>query len=153
MLRLARRVRDVDLLPTAAEFDYRPNGVIYVRSPHALGAYPPRITERLEYWAAHAGGRTFLAHRNATGDWDRLTYAETLARVRAIAQGLLDRKLPTARPIAILSGNSLDHALLALAALYVGIPHVPIAPAYSLAAADFATLRYVWQLIEPTLVF
>ncbi len=153
MLRLARRVRDVDMLPTAAEFDYRPNGVIYVRSPHALGAYPPRITERLEYWAAHAGGRTFLARRNAAGDWDRLTYAETLACVRAIAQGLLDRKLSPARPIAILSGNSLDHALLALAALYTGIPHVPIAPSYSLAAADFTTLRYVWQLIEPALVF
>ncbi|HTT61016.1 MAG TPA: AMP-binding protein, partial [Bryobacteraceae bacterium] len=151
--RAGRRVRHADVLASAAEFEYGPGGIIYVRSPLALGPYPARITERLEYWAAHAGDRTFLARRNAAGTWDRLTYRQTLARVRAIAQGLIDRKLSPRRPIAILSGNSIDHALLALAALYAGIPHVPIAPTYSLAATDFTTLRYVWQAIEPSLVF
>ena len=153
MPRAGRPVRDADILPTAAEFDYRPGGLVYVRSPHVLGPYPLRITERLEYWAARAADRTFLARRAASGAWDRLTYGQTLARVRAIAQGLIDRKLADGRPIAILSGNSIDHALLALAALYTGIPHASIAPAYSLATADFTTLRYVWQMLEPALVF
>ncbi|HKP16714.1 MAG TPA: feruloyl-CoA synthase [Gemmatimonadaceae bacterium] len=129
------------------------DGVVYVRSAHALGPYAPKLTERLEHWAAHAPDRTFLAERDGKGAWRRLTYAEALARVRRIAQGLLDRGLSPERPIAILSGNGIEHALLALAAMYVGIPYAPIAPAYSLIAREYGTLRYLVESLRPSLVF
>jgi feruloyl-CoA synthase len=136
--------------------DRRADGTVYVHSPHILGPYAAKITERLEHWATHAPDRTFLAQRDRESDpdsWRRLTYADALARVRRIAQGLLDRGLSPERPIAILSGNSIEHALLALAAMYVGVPYAPIAPAYSLIAREYGTLRYLMESLQPGLVF
>jgi feruloyl-CoA synthase len=150
---MTRQVRKVRVLGREAVFDRRADGTIYVRSPRALAPYPVRLTDRLEHWAAEAPERTFLVQRAADGAWRHLTYAETLTRVRSIAQALLNRGLNAATPIAILSGNSLEHALLALAAMYVGVLHAPVSPAYSLACSDLTTLRYLLQRLEPVLVF
>jgi feruloyl-CoA synthase len=149
---MKRPVRESGVLPAAAEFDQGSDGVTYVRSPRPLGPYPAKITERLEYWAERAPDRAFLAQRGPDGQWQRLTYRDTLTRVRRTAQGLLDRGLSAERPIAILSGNSIEHAVLALAALYTGAVYAPIAPAYSLASNDFGTLRQIWGTLRPALV-
>ena len=146
-------VRKVNVVGAEAIFDRRPDGVLYVRSPRPLAPYPVKLTERLEHWAACAPDRAFLAQRDPSGAWRRITYAETLRRVRAIAQALLDRRLNADRPVAILSGNSIEHALLALGSMYAGILYAPIAPSYSLASAELTTLRYLWRRLEPALVF
>src|SRR5205809_184183 len=57
------------------------------------------------------------------------------------------------RPIAILSGNSLDHALLSLGAMYAGVPFAPISPAYSLLSKDHEALRHIFRILKPGLVF
>ncbi|HEX7977115.1 MAG TPA: AMP-binding protein, partial [Gemmatimonadaceae bacterium] len=147
------RVRHARLGPLDAVVDHRADGTTYVRSPHALGPYAAKLTERLQHWAAHAPDRTFLAQRDRNGAWRRLTYADALARTRRIAQALLDRELSEERPIAILSGNGIEHALLALAAMYAGVPYAPIAPAYSLIAREFGTLRYLMDSLRPGLVY
>ncbi len=149
----ARPVRKVNVLGAEAIFDRRQDGIIYVRSPRALGPYPEKLTERLEYWADAAADRCFLAQRNAAGVWRGIAYAETLRDVRAIAQSLLDRRLNAETPVAILSGNSIEHALLALGCMYAGVPYAPIAPAYSLASRELTTLRNLWERLEPALVF
>src|SRR5258708_21270366 len=148
-----RPVRAVRVASLQVIVDRRENGVIYVRSPQPLGEYPARVTDRLEFWASEARNRIFLAQRVPDGKWHTVTYAETLVRVRRLAQGLLDRGLSASRPLMILSGNSIEHGLLALAAMYAGIPYAPIAPAYSLAVKEFATLSYVWQNFGPAMVF
>ena len=124
-----------------------------MQSRRPLGAYPSRITERLEYWADRAPDRVFLAQRDATGSWCRVTYAETLARVRSLAQALLDRRLSSDRPVLILSGNGIEHGLLALAAMHCGVLYAPIAPSYSLQAKDYGTLGQIFDRIRPGLVF
>jgi feruloyl-CoA synthase len=131
------------------------DGTVYMQSPHPLGPYPVRITDRLEHWAAQAPERTFLAQRagGPHGDWRRLTYGDALVRVRRLAQGLLRRRLSVERPVLILSGNGIDHGLLALAAMLAGVPYAPIAPAYSLQATDYATLRQVFDRLQPGLVY
>ena len=149
----ARQVRKVNVLEAEAVFAQGRDGTIYVRSPRPLGPYPVKLTERLEHWAAHVPDRTFLAQRDATGAWRSVTYAESLRLVRAIAQALLGRRLQAERPVAILSGNSIEHALMALACMYAGVPYAPIAPSYSLASAELTTLRYLWDRLEPALVF
>ena len=146
-------MRDVRLGPFDLTLERCADGIIHARSPHPLGAYPTRLTERLEHWAARAPGRTFLAQRAGDGDWRRLTYAQTLAAVRRLGQALLERGLSAERPLAILSGNDLEHALLGLAALHVGVPYAPISPAYSLISQDFGKLRAIVELITPGLVF
>ncbi|MBV8904224.1 MAG: feruloyl-CoA synthase, partial [Acidobacteriia bacterium] len=112
-----------------------------------------KLTESLDHWAAVAPDRTFMAKRDQNGNWRRLTYSAAREQARAIAESLLTRGLSTDRPIAILSGNDLEHALLGLGALYAGIPYAPISPAYSLVSTDFAKLRHIFQLLTPGLVF
>ena len=149
----AAPVRPVRLGPRDVVVERRPDGTIHLKSPHALARYPAKLTERLEYWAATAPGRVYLAQRDATGGWRKLTYAETLEKVRRIGAALLQRGLSPERPIAILSGNDIEHALIGLAAMYVGVPYAPVSPAYSLISDDFGKLRSIVELLTPGLVF
>jgi feruloyl-CoA synthase len=146
-------MRRVGLGPRDVDIERRPDGTIRLQSPHALAPYPAKMTERLEFWAARAPKRIFLAQRGENGDWRRLSYGETLARVRRIGEALLARELSAERPLVILSGNDIEHALLGLAASYVGIPHAPVSPAYSLLSSDFNKLRTIIDLLTPGLVF
>ena len=121
-----------------------------IRSP----PYPSKLTEPLEHWAGKAPDRMFLAQRDAQGGWRTLTYARgARAGARRSPAALLQRDLSPERPIAILSGNDIEQALLGLAAAYVGIPYAPISPAYSLMSSDFGKLRHIIGLLTPGLVF
>jgi feruloyl-CoA synthase len=148
-----RPVRAVRVAALQTIVDRHANGVIYVRSPQPLGEYPARVTDRLEFWATEAPGQIFLAQRAPDGMWQTVTYAETMSRVHSLASGLLACGLSATRPLMILSGNSVEHGLLALAAMYAGIPYAPIAPAYSLAVKEFAALSFVCQNFGPAMVF
>ena len=145
--------RPVRLGPRDYLIDRKPDGTIYIRSPHKLGPYVTKITERLEYWADQAPDRVFLAQRDERGNWRKITYGETLKATRAIGEALLKRNVSAERPVAILSGNDIEHALLGLGAMYVGVPYVPISPAYSLISDDFGKLKHVFNLLTPGLVF
>jgi feruloyl-CoA synthase len=149
----AAPVRAVRLGPRDVVVERRRDGTIHLESPHALAPYPAKLTERLEYWAATAPRRVYLAQRDPTGGWRKLTYAETLEKVRRIGAALLQRELSPERPIAILSGNDIEHALVGLAAMYVGVPYAPVSPAYSLISNDFGKLRSIVELLTPGLVF
>jgi feruloyl-CoA synthase len=151
--RAAAPVRQVRLGPSDVVIEHASDGVIYARSPHPLGPYPEKLTETLDHWASIAPDRTFMAKRAGGGDWRRLSYAEARGKARAIGQALVNRGLSAERPIAILSGNDLEHALLGLGAMYAGIPYAPISPAYSLVSSDFAKLRHIFGLLTPGLVF
>lgn len=133
--------------------DRKPDGTIYVRSKLQLGPYPRRMTDRLDHWAQQAPDRTFLAQRTPQGPWQRLTYAQAAAGGRQVGQALVQRRLSPERPIAILSGNDLDHALLGFGAMYAGVPYSPISTAYSLVSKDFGKLKHIFQLLNPGLVF
>jgi feruloyl-CoA synthase len=124
-----------------------------MRSPHPLPRHPQKLTERLTHWAAAAPDRVFLAQRDAAGNWRTLTYAQTLAAVRAVAAALLQRDLSAERPVVILSGNDIEHALLGLAAMHVGIPYAPISVPYSLLSQDFGRLKAIMAVLSPGLVF
>jgi feruloyl-CoA synthase len=152
-LRPAAAIRPVKLGPQDVTAEHRADGTILLRSPQPLGAYPDKLTERLEFWAAETPAQVFLAQRDKNGAWRTITYEQALEFARRIGQSLLARNLSAERPIAILSGNDIEHALLTLGALYVGIPHAPISPAYSLMSGDFGKLRSIMDLLTPGLVF
>jgi feruloyl-CoA synthase len=118
-----------------------------------LGSYPIRLTDCIEHWARHAPDRVFLAQRSNPTEWRRISYAEFRWRAREIARWLIRAGLNTERPVAILSGNDIEHALLAAGAMYAGIPYSPISPAYSLMSSDFARLRHIFDLLTPGLVY
>src|SRR3954467_13907983 len=147
-----RRTRAVRLCAPEVVVDRRADGTLYLNSPHQLGSYADRLTDRLVYWAEKAPERIFMGERD--GDSRRtITYAQTLERVRRIGEALLARDLSPDRPIVILSGNDLEHALLGLAAIHIGIPYAPVSPAYSLISSDFKKLNSIIGLLTPGLVF
>jgi len=148
-----RRVRSVRIGDATLSIDRRDNGTTYARATAPLGSYPATLLEPLERWARDAGERAFLAERGPDGAWQTTSYDAMLRRVRAVAQALLDRRLSPDRPIAILSGNSVDHATLGLAAMYAGIPYAPVSPAYSLLSRDYDGLRCIFNTFRPGLVF
>ena len=149
----AEPVRPVRLGPREYTLERKPDGSIIIRSPHALAPYPDKLTARLRHWAQAAPERTFMAQRDASGGWRTISYAQTLDLARRIGTDLLKRNLSAERPIVILSGNDIEHALLGLAANFIGIPYAPISPPYSLLSGDFARLKHIFDLLTPGLVF
>ena len=140
------------LAPAAIDIETRADGVMLLRSPQTLEQGARVVADWLAHWAQHRADQTFLAERDGDG-WRKLSYAQALVQVRRVAQGLLARGLDASRPVVVLSDNSIDHALLALGAMHVGVPVAPVSPAYSLMSADHAKLRYVFELLKPGLVY
>src|SRR5688500_6102424 len=118
--RVMSSIRKVAFGPRDVEVEHRA-GTLYLRSPHTLAAYPAKLTERLDYWAQAAPGRVLLAQRDGAG-WRTLTYAQARERARRVAQYLLRKELSPQRPLVVLSGNDLEHALLHLGE--IGRAHV-----------------------------
>ncbi len=146
-------VRPVRLGECHCVMEKRPDGSIIVTNTGTLSPYPDKLTERLDHWADTAPDRLWLAERDGNGEWRKLTYGQAREEVRRIASALLTRDLSQERPIMILSGNGIDHALLGMAALYAGIPYAPISPAYSLLSSDHGKLKYIVDLLTPGMVF
>jgi feruloyl-CoA synthase len=136
------------------EVDRRDDGTIVMRSRVPLNPYPDHVPSLLRRWGTEAPERTWLAQRRGPERaWRRVSYGEGLATVDAVSQALIDHGLGPDRPVMILSANSLEHALLTMAAMQVGAPAAPVSPAYSLVSRDHAKLRHVFELVRPGLVF
>ncbi|MGV3572102.1 MAG: feruloyl-CoA synthase [Ramlibacter sp.] len=133
-------------------------GVRYLRAEQPLEGYARRMTDRFLHWVETTPDRTFMARREkladgSTGEWRHVSYRQAMEAGRAIGQALLDRGLSPDRPVAILSENGLEHALLAIGCLLVGVPYCPVSPAYSTVSQDYDKLRHVLETLTPGLVF
>ncbi|MBH5369322.1 feruloyl-CoA synthase [Bradyrhizobium glycinis] len=134
--------------------EHRPDGSIVLRSPEPLGEFARCTGDWLEQWAQQRPDAIFLAERgNVEMPWTTVTYAQALRKVRAAASWILAQGLSADRPVAILSDNSVDHALLALAAQHVGVPSAAISPAYSLMSKDFDKLKSMIALLNPGAIY
>ncbi len=139
--------------PDVARED-RADGSIILRSRLPYKAGVNSVGHWLRHWAEQAPERTFLAERaDARSDWTRLTYSRTWQLARAAGSWMLRQELSAERPLMILSDNSLDHAVLALGAMLVGIPVASISPAYSLMSADHQKLRAMIKLLTPGAIY
>ena len=130
----------------------RSDGSILLRSGVPLGPVAKNTGVWLHEWAEKSPDRVFIAERSGEG-WRELRYAELLQQVRAVAASLLSRGLGPERPICVISGNSVDHAVLALAGQYVGVPIVPLAEQYSLVPDAYPRLQYAIETVRPAMVF
>jgi|CXWL01.1.fsa_nt_gi feruloyl-CoA synthase len=138
--------------PAEVHVEKRADGATVLRSPQPLRPYARAVGDWLVQWHEQAPDRTFLAERKGEG-WRRISYRDALSDARRIGQALLNLGLGPDKPVAIVSDNSVDHALLALGAMHAGVPVAPISPAYSLMSKDFAKLKQIFALLKPGLVF
>ena len=134
------------------DVERRPGGIRILRCPQPLGHFERAVGDWLTRWGTQTPERRFLAERAGEG-WRAMTYGDALAAARRIGASLLARGLTPETPVAILSDNSVNHALLALGAMHAGIPVAPISPAYSLVSRDHAKLKDLFALLRPGLVF
>lgn len=151
--------RKVTLAERSVVCTSRPDGTILLESGVPLGPVQRNLCNYLKIWAEHSPDRTFLCERvgawrpGQLRPWRTVSYREAYSLVQRIAQSLLDRSLNQDTPILVLSSNSIEHALLCLAGMAVGVPVAPISPAYSLLSQDLTKIRYVTELLSPAVVF
>ncbi len=148
----ATPIRPVRLGNMAAAAENRADGTTIIRSVETLGAYPRSIVDALESWAQKTPNAVLIADRDGDG-WRELTFAQVLEAIPPLAQALLNAGLSAERPLVIISGNEVEHFLLGMAAIWVGIPYAPISPAYSLVSTDYGKLKHIAGLLTPGMVY
>jgi feruloyl-CoA synthase len=142
--------RKIEWLPRDIAVERRDDGVIVLKSRIPLQAYEKHIPASLAKWAREAPERIWLAQRGGPDrTWRKVSYGEAKRTVDALTQGLLNLGLEAGRPVAILSGNSIEHALMTQAAMQAHFPAAPVSPAYSLMSQDHLKLKYLFDLIKP----
>jgi len=136
------------------EAERRPDGSIVLRNPDAIATPSRCVGDWLVEWAGRDPTRIFLAERPVPGaPWREVSYGEAHARVRAAAAWLLAAGASQERPLAVVSDNGIDHALIGLAAMHVGVPYAAISPAYALMSQDHAKLKSMIEFLDPGIVY
>ncbi len=131
----------------------RADGSILVWNTEPLGPTPRCMTERFMAWAEKVPDRLWMAERGPDRELRGMSYCAAADKIRAIGSALVARGLSPERPLLILSGNSISHALMALGAQHVGVPSAALAPAYALAGGEFLKLRDVARQLTPGMIF
>jgi feruloyl-CoA synthase len=134
--------------------EQRADGTLLLHS-----ALPPPESARegllgfLRRWAGHRGSTAAFCERDAAGAWRTIGWADLLQQAESVAAALLELPLGPQRPLMMLSGNSIEQAVLLLAAEYAGVPVAPVSPAYSTAAPAFTRLKGVAGIAPPGAIF
>jgi feruloyl-CoA synthase len=139
--------------PREVEIEKRPDGALVLRSPIDFESPQWTILDVIPEWAEKAPERTFLAQRGSDGEWQRISYAELWQRVQAVGQAMIDLGAQRGDRLAILSGNSIEQAIVMFAAMSVGVIVAPISPNYSLMPGGLARLQDIATLLRPSFVF
>jgi feruloyl-CoA synthase len=139
--------------PKEVSIERRTDGSFILSSPIPLGDCNWRITDVLPTWANSVPDRIFLAQRNAEAGWDEITYGEARLQVQAVGQNLIDMGANPGDKLAVLSGNSIENAVIAFAAMSIGVILAPISPNYTLMPDGLARLKDVAEALRPKFVF
>jgi feruloyl-CoA synthase len=128
-------------------------GAFVLRHPEPLQPYARCVGEWLEHWSAVTPDAPAMAEPDGAGGWQVLSWRELRRRVGAVGQALIDLNLPSG-PVVVLSDNSLDHAVLMLAAMHVGRTSCTVSSGYSrLAGPDYSRLHAILDALQPALVY
>ncbi len=148
----------LNLAPTKVEVENLSNGVMILRSPQKLGNYLDQLGFMLKKQAESIPDQIFLAERDENNQWRKQSYAQIFSKACSVSQallgrGFLDSQNKAISPVMILSDNSINSAIIQLGAMQIGIPVVPVSPAYSLMSKTLSKLHHIVDLIEPKLIY
>jgi feruloyl-CoA synthase len=130
------------------------DGSIRLKSAAPLQPAARCVGDWLQHWARQTPDRIFLGERlGADAPWTTVSYQDALRQVRSAGAWILAQDMSAGRPLVILSDNSIEHALFALAAMHVGVPVASISPAYSLVSKDFDKLKGMIALLDPGAIY
>ncbi|WP_315714226.1 MULTISPECIES: AMP-binding protein [unclassified Bradyrhizobium] len=148
----ARATSDVNFAPREVSIEAHPDGSLILRSPINFVEPSWSVTDFLPVWAMQEPDRVFLAQREAAG-WQKISYRQMWLRTQSVGQGLIDRGAQPGDRIAILSGNSIEHAIVMFAAMSIGMAVAPISPNYTLMPGGLSRLTDIARLLKPSFVF
>jgi len=146
-------------LPPDVSVDKRADGTIYLWANQKPGDRPRSIAHLLDTRAAEHPDRPYMRQRLPSapgaplGPWREISYGEAKAATDSLAQELLALGLGPDAPLMILSGNSIEHAMLTLAAMKARAPVAPMSVPYSLMSSDHGKIRHAFRLVRPRAVF
>ena len=146
-------VRPIAYGPVDIACTPRPDRTLVMHSRRTLEPFDANLARMFRHAVERHPQRLYLAERAPDGSWAGVTYQSARQQVDAVAQALIDRGLSDARPVMILSGNAVEHALLMLACFTAAVPVAPVSVAYSLQSRDYAQLRHIANLLTPGLVY
>jgi feruloyl-CoA synthase len=145
--------RPVPFIARDIEIERRPDASLVLRHRAPLQVQMPHIPALLRRQSQSQPERTWLAQRRGPERaWEHLRYGDAQAQVDSVTQALLDLDRPAGR-IMLLSGNSIEHGVLAIAAMQARMPFAAITPAYALLSQDHARLQGMAMLLRPAVVF
>ncbi|WP_247444738.1 AMP-binding protein [Bradyrhizobium sp. 197] len=150
---ISMSTKALNFAPREVRIERRPDGALILRSPLEWAPCDWRVADFLPSWAAAVPDRVFLAQRNAGGGWDEITYGEAWSQVQAAGQSLIDMGAKPADKLAVLSGNSIENAVISFAAMSIGVILAPISPNYTLMLGGLARLKDIAETLRPNFVF
>lgn len=150
---MSQELNKLSLLEPVVTIKDGESGIRYLDHQVPLDDYPLSLTEKLLEWSEKQPDKTLIAARDEQGEWQRISYADAKQKILSLGGALLAHGLGPDRPLAVLSGNSLSHAMLALACQHVGVPFSPVSPAYSLISTDYGKLKHVVGLLKPAMIY
>lgn len=150
---MPRKSKELTLWKPEIRMETRADGSMLVWQTEPLGAYPRSINVRFLEWAERQPEKIWIAERDENSEWRTVTWQQGAGLIQSIGSALLNLGLSTERPLLILSGNSVAHALMALGAQHVGIASAAISPAYALASEDRGKLEAIRDQLTPGLIF
>ena len=142
----------IDWVEAQVQVEEREDGTIILHNPTPLADYPGNLCVWLRENAARFPDKPFLLERDPEGEWDGLTYRETMADVNRLSNGLLALGLDESTPLAVLSENCINMALIQFAAMQVGIPVAPISYAYSVRSKTGRHIKHILDLTSTPVV-
>jgi feruloyl-CoA synthase len=128
------------------------DGSLVLQNKIPLADYPANLLTWLHRNAQRYPDKPYLQERDEQGQWCGLAHAETLATVNQLSNGLVAMGLTPERPIAILSPNCVNMALVQFAAMQVGLPVTPISNAYSVRSQTGSLIKHILDVINASVL-
>lgn len=138
--------------PVALRVEKRADGTTLLANRLSPPPATATMADRLDHWGRERPDAPFLSEP-AEGGRRSVTYREAAETVRERAARLLPLGLSAERPLMVVAANGIDHALLVLAAMRIGLPAAIISPAHcSQPGAPWRKFGRMLGLVTPGLI-
>lgn len=128
------------------------DGSLILQNRVPLADGPANLCAWLHQNARAFPDKLFLKQRNAENKWVSLTFAKTLSLVNRISNAFVEMGLDASRPVALLSENSINMALVQMAAMQLGLPVAPISFAYSVNSRTGSHIKQILDVSEASIL-
>jgi feruloyl-CoA synthase len=145
-------IRDPRYAAPRYAFDHRADGAVVIANNAPFSRTFQTLNAALDHWANATPTAVWLAERSGAG-WKTISFGDAREHIARLAGALAGLGVGPGRTLMILTSNSIDHALIAYAAMRIGGAIAPVSPQYAQPGADLSRLQHAAELVRPACVF